>query len=93
MLLVLALAMVALFWWSGRTRRKQESKRREMLSCLKKGDKVTTIGGIVGTLMEVREDEVVLKIDENSNTRIHMARWAVRGVGEEARKQAPEEHR
>ena len=93
MLLILGLGMVALFWWSSRSRRKQESKRKEMLSSLKKGDKATSIGGIIGTVIEVREDEVVLKVDENNNTRIHMARWAIRGVGDEARDKAPQEQR
>jgi preprotein translocase subunit YajC len=82
-------AFLLLYIWMGRNRRKQESKRREMLAALKKGDKVTSIGGICGTVVEVREDEVLVKIDDN--TRIRMARWAVRGVGEEAKAEKPEE--
>ncbi|MFW6132395.1 MAG: preprotein translocase subunit YajC [Planctomycetota bacterium] len=78
-----------LYFWMGRSRRKQEAKRREMLANLKKGDKVTSIGGICGTVVEVREDEVVVKVDEN--TRMRMARWAVRGVGEEAKTERPEQ--
>ncbi|MBS3734277.1 MAG: preprotein translocase subunit YajC [Phycisphaerae bacterium] len=78
-----------LYLWMGRSRRKQEAKRREMLSNLKKGDKVTSIGGICGTVVEVREDEVVIKIDDS--TRMRMARWAVRGVGDEAKAERREE--
>jgi len=74
-------AMVLFFVFMGRGKRKTEAKRKEMLAALKKGDKVTTIGGIVGTVLEVRDDEVTIKIDENSNTRMRFARWAVRGVG------------
>jgi len=83
--IVLLVGLAALFWWSGRSRRKQEAKRREMLASLRKGDKVTSIGGIVGTIVEVREDEVVVKVDETNNVRMRFARWAIRGVGEDAK--------
>jgi len=84
--LLLLAPILLIFLWSGRSRKKQEAKRKQMLSELKKGDKVTSIGGIVGTVIEVREDELVIKVDETNNTRMRFARWAVRGVGEEAKK-------
>jgi preprotein translocase subunit YajC len=91
-ILLLMVGVMAVMWFfSSRSRRKQEAKRREMLSSLKKGDKVTSIGGIVGTVMEVREDEVMVKVDESNNTRMKFARWAIRGVGEEAKTEGPED--
>ncbi len=83
--------MVLLYIWMGRNRRKQEAKRKEMLSALKKGDKITSIGGIVGTVIEARESEVVVKVDESNNVRLRFARWAIRGVGEEAKAEKPED--
>jgi len=84
MLLLLMVGAFVLFYiWMGSSRRKQEKKRRAMLANIKKGDKVTSIGGIIGTVVETREDEVIMKIDDNS--RIHLARWALRGVGEEGK--------
>lgn len=83
--LLLLGAFVLMYLIMGRSRRKQEAKRREMLSTLKKGDKVVTIGGIVGTIIEVRDDELTVKVDETNNTRMRFARWAVRGLGEEAK--------
>jgi len=71
-------AIVLLFIWMSRKPKKEEQRRKEMLSNLKKGDKITTIGGIVGTVMEVREEEVTVKVDESSNTRMRFAKWAVR---------------
>jgi len=77
---------VVLMWlWMGRGRRKQESKRKEMLGKLKKGDKITTIGGVVGTVIEVKPDEVTVKVDETNNVRMKFARWSVRGIGEDAK--------
>jgi len=79
---VMIAGAVVLFYIMSRSRKKQEAKQKQMLSSLKKGDKVTTIGGIIGTAIEVRDDEVVIKVDENSNTRMKFARWAVRNIGE-----------
>ena len=81
---------ILLYLWMGRSRRKQETKRKEMLASLKKGDKVTSIGGIVGTVIEVREDDVTVKVDETNNVRMKFARWAIRGVGDEAKTKTPE---
>jgi len=78
-------AFVLLYLVMGRSRRKQEAKRKEMLASLKKGDKVTSIGGIVGTIIEIKEDEVTVKVDESNNVRMKFARWAIRGVGEESK--------
>lgn len=86
-------AIVLLYVWMGRGRRKQEAKRKEMLANLKKGDKVTSVGGIVGTIMDVREDEVVVKVDETNNIRMRFARWAIRGIGEQAKAERAEERK
>jgi preprotein translocase subunit YajC len=64
-----------------------------MLSALAKGDKVTSIGGICGTVVEVRDDELVVKVDENNNMRLRFARWAIRGAGDQAKSQGPEDGR
>ncbi len=88
-ILLLGGGFLLLWLFSTRGKRKQEQKHRDMLANLKKGDRVTSIGGIIGTVVEVREDELVVKVDDSS--RIHLARWAVRGVGEAAKTQAPED--
>lgn len=82
--------MVLLFWVTSRGKKKQQKKRQELLDSIKKGDKVTTIGGIVGTIVDVRETEVVLKVNDNNDIRMKFARWAVRGVGEAAKTTDPE---
>ncbi|MCK4601590.1 MAG: preprotein translocase subunit YajC [Phycisphaerae bacterium] len=84
-------AFILFYIWMGRGRRKQQAKRKEMLASLKKGDKVTSIGGVVGTAIEVRENEVIVKVDETSNVRMRFARWAIRGVGEEAKIENPDQ--
>jgi len=60
--------------------RKEKKKRAQMLSSLRKHDRVQTTGGIIGTISEIRDDEVLLKVDEHTNTRIRVARFAIQQV-------------
>jgi len=91
-LLPVLLGGVVLMWiWMGRGRRKQEAKRKEMLSNLKKGDKIVSIGGIIGTVIEAKPEEITVKVDETNNVRMKFARWAIRGVGEDARTTSPDD--
>jgi preprotein translocase subunit YajC len=81
---VLLGGFVLLYFWMGRSRRKQEAKRKEMLGNLKKNDRIVTIGGIIGTVVEAKPDEITIKVDESSNVRMKFARWAVRGPASES---------
>jgi preprotein translocase subunit YajC len=60
--------------------RKDKKRRESLMKGLGKGDKVQTIGGILGTVMEVGDDDVLLRVDETSNTRIRFAKAAVQQV-------------
>lgn len=60
---------------------RRESKRKaSMIDSLKKHDRVQTSGGVIGSIVEVKPDVVVLKVDESSNTRITFAKSAVVSV-------------
>lgn len=55
--------MVAIFYFLlYRPQKKQQSRRRAMLDSLKKGDQVITIGGIYGTIVELGDTSLKLKI-------------------------------
>ena len=82
MLLMLGGVFLIMMIFSGRGRKKQQKKHQEMLDTLKKGDRVVTIGGICGTVVEVKDKEIVAKVSDNS--RIRLARWAIRAAGEDA---------
>ncbi len=60
-----------------RPQKKQEKARKAMLKDLKKNDKVVTIGGIHGVVANVREKDVVLKLDQAGNVRMRFARSAI----------------
>ena len=72
--------IVVLYIVMFRGKRQADKKVRNMLESIKKGDKVQTIGGIIGSVLEVRETEVVLKVDETSNTKMRFTRKAIAHV-------------
>jgi preprotein translocase subunit YajC len=77
---MLAAGLVLMFVLMSGSQRKEKKKRKAMLSTLKKGDKVQTIGGIIGNIIEVKDSHVVVKVDENNNTRMKFSRSAVQGL-------------
>ncbi len=77
--LMLGMMVLWIFLLGGGSR-KQKKKQAEMLASISKGSKIVTIGGIKGSVVEVRDDEVVVKVDENNNTRMKFSRDAVRTV-------------
>ena len=60
--------------------RQQAKKRKQMMAGMSKNDRVLTRGGIIGVVVEIRENEVILKVDESNNTRLHFARQAIQHV-------------
>ena len=62
--------------------RKEKKKREAMLGSIKKHDRVRTIGGVIGAVVEIKPDTIVLKVDESSNTRMTFTRDAVQQVME-----------
>lgn len=60
--------------------RKEKKKHAALMAALGKGDKVRTAGGILGTVVEVRDEEIIVKVDENANTRLRFARTAISSI-------------
>lgn len=61
-----------------RPQQKKQKTRNALLSSLKKGDKISTIGGMHGTIAELTDDTVVLRV--NDTTRITFERSAINTV-------------
>jgi preprotein translocase subunit YajC len=78
------IAIIAIFYFLIiRPQNKKQKETQKMLSALKKGDRVITIGGINGTIQSVREKTVVVKVDDN--TKIEFLRSAISTVEAAAR--------
>ncbi len=76
-MLPLILIFVVMYFLLMRGPRKQQQKHKQMVQTLKKNDRVRTIGGILGTIVDVKDDEVVLKVDESNNTKIRVSTSAI----------------
>lgn len=78
------LVIVFIFWSSSSAQKKEKRKRNEMLASLSKHDKVQTIGGVIGSVVEIKDTEVVLKVDEANNIKMRFSRSAIQQVVSEA---------
>lgn len=76
--LILIFAVMYLFMFRGPKKKQQEHQK--MVQSLSKNDRVRTIGGIYGTVLDVRDDEIVMKIDESTNTKIRVSPQAIAAV-------------
>ena len=64
-LLPFLLIIVIFYFFLIRPQNKKQKETQKMLDALKKGDKVITIGGIHGTVSSVKENTVIVKVDDD----------------------------
>jgi len=80
-LIIMVGFMFAIFYFIViRPQRARERQRLEMLSKIKKNDHVLTSGGIYGTVMNVKDEEVSLRIDDGNNVRVRVTRSSIVSV-------------
>lgn len=81
-ILITFLPLIALFalmyFMLIRPQQKRQKSRNQLLGSLKKGDKVTTIGGLHGTIIELTDDTAVLRV--NDATKLTFDRSAINNV-------------
>ncbi len=77
---LILLLLVGMILFSVFGQRRDRKKREAMIKAVKKHDRVQTIGGVIGSIVEVKSNTVVLKVDESSNTRVTFARSAIQQV-------------
>ncbi|MGN7453238.1 preprotein translocase subunit YajC [Paenibacillus pasadenensis] len=78
MLFPFILMFVVFYFLLIRPQQKKQKARNALLGALKKGDKISTIGGMHGTIVELTDDTVVLRV--NDTTRITFERSAINTV-------------
>ena len=59
---------------------RRDKKRRDQLSKITKHDRVRTRGGIIGSVVEAKDDQLVIKVDESRDTRITLDRQYVDAI-------------
>jgi preprotein translocase subunit YajC len=80
------IAIVAIFYFLIlRPQNKKQKETQKMLSAIKKGDRVVTIGGIHGVIQSVKENTVIVKVDDN--VKLEFNRSAVASVSSQAKEE------
>jgi preprotein translocase subunit YajC len=78
-MLIMVLMFVALYFFMIRPQKKQEKETNDMRNNLKVGDEITTIGGIIGKVVSIKEETVMIETGHD-RTKIRILKTAVRNV-------------
>ncbi len=81
MVLMIVLMVAVFYFMLIRPQRKKDKQVKAMLDALKPGDRITTIGGIYGTIKSIKDDTITLLVGHDQMEMV-VARWAIRGVEE-----------
>lgn len=78
--LLLPIGMLAIFYFFAiRPQKKKEKEISSMRDSLNVGDDVITIGGILGKIVTVKEDQIIVEVG-STKTRLEMTKWAIGSV-------------
>ena len=85
--ILMLVLMIAIFYFMMiRPENKRKKQAQEMRDSLKKGDTVTTIGGIIGRVVAVEGDTLVIETSED-RVRMQITKWAVSTTGVQSTEQ------
>ena len=89
--IVMLVVMLAIFYFLLiRPENKRKKKAEAMREGIKKGDTVTTIGGIVGRVVHANKDTLIIETSED-RVRVEVTRWAISTTGVQTTDQPVEE--
>lgn len=75
--IIMMLVMLAVFYFMLiRPENKRKKEAENMRSSIRTGDSITTIGGIIGTVVDVKESKIVIETSAD-RVRVELAKWAV----------------
>ena len=80
--------IVGMMWFSSRSQKKQEREINEMRDGLQVGDEITTIGGIIGKVVSIKEETCMIETGRDK-TRIRILKSAVKTVDVKAEDAQP----
>lgn len=76
LLLMMVVMLAVMYFLMIRPENKRKKQAEEMRNNLKKGDQITTIGGIVGKIVQVTDENIVIETSDD-RVRMELAKWAV----------------
>lgn len=88
---IIILTFAFVYFFMIRPQKKEADAKTQLLSGLRKNDKVVTTGGIMGTVVNIKDDEVTIRVDDQNKVKIRFLKSAVaRVAGGEATQPADE---
>lgn len=78
-IIVMIATMAFFYFFIMRPQKKKENELNNIRANVKVGDKIVSIGGIVGTIVIVKEDYITIETS-GMKTRIELAKWAINSV-------------
>ena len=83
-LIIYVVVIAAMFYFLlYRPNKKKEKQKKSMLDGMKKGDKITTIGGIEGRIAQIKDNSIIIEVSnvgENEKVKLEIQKWAVGSV-------------
>ena len=76
LLLPLVLMIALMYFLMIRPENKRKKQAEEMRNSLKKGDQITTIGGIIGKIVQVTDETIIIETSDD-RVRMELTKWAV----------------
>ena len=78
-MIIMLVLLVGMFWFMSRSNKKKEKEAADMRDNLQVGDEVTTIGGIIGKVVSIKDETFVLETTKEK-THIRFLKGAIRSV-------------
>ena len=82
MIIMIVLMIAVFYFFMIRPENKRKKKAQEMRDNLSVGDTITTIGGIIGKIVNVKDNAIVIETSED-RVRIQLTKWSVSSVGKQ----------
>lgn len=79
--MALMFGVIAFMMLTMRSQKKREKREREELyKRLAKNDRILTVGGVIGTVVSVKDNEVLVKVDESTNTKMTFLKTSIQRI-------------
>ena len=76
MIILMVVLLVVMYFMMIRPQKKRQKEEQEMRAALEIGDEIITIGGIVGRVVTIREEDIVIETGAD-RTKMKIQRWAI----------------
>ncbi|MBQ2830274.1 MAG: preprotein translocase subunit YajC [Oscillospiraceae bacterium] len=80
-IIMLVVMLLIFYFLLIRPENKRKKQAEQMRNSIKKGDKIITIGGVVGRVVQVNADSIIIETSED-RVRVEFKKWAIQSVGD-----------